>query len=109
LEITSQLAKPRLGRCGESKTLAVLFCDIRDFTNLSQQLSPYDLMFVLNRYFFHMADAIERNGGHIEKFIGDAIMAGFCFYGAPRTPVPAPKNPLGHPPAPGPTDHTNKH
>jgi class 3 adenylate cyclase len=77
LEITSQLAKPRLGRCGETRTIAVLFCDIRDFTNISQQLSPYDLMFTLNRYFFHMADAIERNGGHIEKFIGDAIMAVF--------------------------------
>jgi len=89
LEITSQLAKPRLGRCGESKTLAVLFCDIRDFTNLSQQLSPYDLMFVLNRYFFHMADAIERNGGHIEKFIGDAIMAVFGIDDAPDMPVRA--------------------
>jgi ferredoxin len=75
LEITSQLAKPRLGRCGETKAVAVLFCDIRDFTDLSQHLSPYDLMFVLNRHFFYMADAIERNGGHVEKFIGDAIMA----------------------------------
>src|SRR5262245_50130631 len=56
LEITSQLAKPRLGRSGEIKTIAVLFCDIRDFTSLSQHLSAYDLMFVLNRYFFHMAD-----------------------------------------------------
>jgi hypothetical protein len=44
LEITSQLAKPRLGRCGETKAVAVLFCDIRDFTNLSQHLSPYDLI-----------------------------------------------------------------
>lgn len=77
LEITSQLAKPRLGRSGEVRTIAVLFCDIRGFTDLSQSLSPYDLMYVLNRYFFHMADAIERNGGYIEKFIGDAVMAIF--------------------------------
>ena len=77
LEITSQLAKPRLGRSGEVRTIAVLFCDIRGFTDLSQSLSPYDLMYVLNRYFFQMADAIERNGGHIEKFIGDAVMAIF--------------------------------
>ncbi len=91
LEITSQLAKPRLGRCGETRTIAVLFCDIRDFTNLSQHLSPYDLMFVLNRYFFHMADAIERNGGHIEKFIGDAIMAIFGIDDTPDMPLHAVK------------------
>ena len=89
LEITSQLAKPRLGRCGEVRTIAVLFCDIRDFTTLSQHLSPYDLMFVLNRYFFHMADAIERNGGHVEKFIGDAIMAIFGMDDAPDVPLHA--------------------
>ena len=89
IEITSQLAKPQLGRCGETRTIAVLFCDIRDFTNLSQHLSPYDLMFVLNRYFFHMADAIERNGGHIEKFIGDAIMAIFGVDNTPDVPLHA--------------------
>ena len=89
LEITSQLAKPRLGRCGEVKTIAVLFCDIRDFTNLSQHLSPYDLMFVLNRYFFHMADVIERNGGHVGKFIGDAVMAIFGMDDTPEAPLHA--------------------
>ena len=89
LEITSQLAKPRLGRCGEVRTIAVLFCDIRDFTNLSQHLSPYDLMFMLNRYFFHMADVIERNGGHVEKFIGDAIMAIFGMDDTPDVPLHA--------------------
>jgi class 3 adenylate cyclase/nitrite reductase/ring-hydroxylating ferredoxin subunit len=91
LEITSQLAKPRFGRSGEVRTIAALFCDIRDFTSLSQRLSPYDLMFVLNRYFFQMADAIERNGGHIEKFIGDAIMAIFGLEDAPDFPLRAVK------------------
>ena len=89
LEITSQLAKPHLGRCGEVRTIAVLFCDIRDFTNLSQHLSPYDLMFVLNRYFFHMADVIERNGGHVQKFIGAAIMAVFGMDDSPDVPLHA--------------------
>ena len=46
-------------------------------------------MFVLNRYFFHMADAIERNGGHIEKFIGDAIMAIFGIDDRPDMPLRA--------------------
>ena len=48
-------------------------------------------MFVLNRYFFHMADAIERNGGHIEKFIGDAIMAIFGIDDTPDMPLHAVK------------------
>ena len=91
LGVTSQLAKERLGRCGEAKTIAVLFCDIRDFTNLSQHLSPYDLMFVLNRYFFQMADVIECNGGHVEKFIGDAIMAIFGMDDTPHVPLRAVK------------------
>lgn len=91
LAITSQLAKSSIGRSGEAKTIAVLFCDIREFTNLSQRLSPYDLMYVLNRYFFQMADAIERNGGQVEKFIGDAIMAIFGIDDALDAPLRAVK------------------
>ncbi len=91
LEITSQLAKPHVGRCGEVRTIAVLFCDIRDFTHLSQHLSPYDLMFTLNRYFFQMADVIERNGGQIQKFIGDAVMAIFGMDVTPNAPLHAVK------------------
>ena len=89
IEITSQLAKPHIGRCGEVKTVAVLFCDIRDFTSLSQQLSPYDLMFTLNRYFYQMADVIERNGGQVQKFIGDAVMAIFGMDDKPDAPLRA--------------------
>ena len=91
VEITSQLAKPHLGRCGEVRTVAVLFCDIRDFTDLSQHLSPYDLMFMLNRYFFQIADVIERNGGHVQKFIGDAVMALFGIDDLPDAPLRAVK------------------
>jgi class 3 adenylate cyclase/nitrite reductase/ring-hydroxylating ferredoxin subunit len=89
LEIASQLAKSSLGRCGEVRAIAVLFCDIRDFTRLSQHLSPYDLMFMLNRHFFQMADVIERNGGHVQKFIGDAIMAIFGMDDAADVPLRA--------------------
>jgi nitrite reductase/ring-hydroxylating ferredoxin subunit len=46
-------------------------------------------MFVLNRHFFYMADAIERNGGHVEKFIGDAMMAIFGIDDAPDAPLHA--------------------
>lgn len=77
LEITSQLARKHYGSCGESKDIVVLFCDIRDFTGFSEFLSSYDVMFVLNRYFYQMGEVIERNGGYIDAFIGDEIMALF--------------------------------
>lgn len=77
LEITSQLARKRIGSCGESKHVIVMFCDIRDFTGFSEALSSYDVMFVLNRFFHLMGEVIERNGGYIDNFIGDAIMALF--------------------------------
>lgn len=77
LEITSQLARKHYGSCGESKNIVVLFCDIRDFTGFSEFLSSYDVMFVLNRYFYQMGEIIERNGGYIDAFIGDEIMALF--------------------------------
>ena len=54
-----------------------MFCDIRDFTGFSELLSPYDVMFVLNRFFHQMGEVIERNGGYIDKFIGDGVMALF--------------------------------
>ncbi len=77
LEITSQLARKRLGRCGEAKNVAVLFCDIRGFTALTETLSAYDVIFILNRYFFQVGDVIDRNGGYIVDFYGDGVMALF--------------------------------
>jgi len=57
--------------------LAVMFCDIRGFTSLSEQMSPQQLMNFLNAYFLRMNAPIHDNNGFIDKFIGDAIMALF--------------------------------
>ena len=57
--------------------VAILFCDIRGFTGLSEQMSPQELMRFLNSYFLRMNDPIHLNRGFIDKFIGDAIMALF--------------------------------
>lgn len=89
IEITSQLGRDRLGRCGESKAIAVLFCDIRDFTAFSQTLSSYDVMFVLNRYFQQVGEIIERNKGYIDSFIGDEVMALFGIDDDPHAPLRA--------------------
>jgi adenylate cyclase len=62
---------------GAEREIAILFGDIRAFTQLSEHKLPYDLVFLLNRYFAEMGHAVEAAGGHIDKFIGDGVMALF--------------------------------
>jgi adenylate cyclase len=58
-------------------TLAVLFSDIRGFTTFAESQLPYDVVHILNRYFHAMGGAIQDNGGYIDKYMGDGIMALF--------------------------------
>lgn len=81
-EILSGKIKPGLG--GERLHAAVLFADIRNFTTRSESMSPEGTIELLNGYFTEMTAAIQKNGGMIDKFIGDGIMASF---GAPQ-PLP---------------------
>jgi len=62
---------------GREKTIAILFADLRAFTRFSETKLPYDVVFVINQYFRHMGEAIEKSGGHLDKFIGDGVMALF--------------------------------
>jgi adenylate cyclase len=62
---------------GSEREIAILFADLRGFTQLAEDKLPYDLVFLLNRYFGEMGHAVEEAGGHIDKFIGDGIMALF--------------------------------
>ncbi len=62
---------------GQSLPATVLFSDIRSFTTLSEQLGPQGTVAFLNEYFELMVECIQREGGMLDKFIGDAIMAGF--------------------------------
>ena len=64
-------------RWGVERRITVMFADLRSFTNLAERLYPYDSVFLLNRYFEIMSQAIERHGGEIDKFLGDGIMALF--------------------------------
>ena len=77
LLITSQLDRAVASRAGEAKNVTIFFSDIADFTSLSERLSAYDVMYLLNRYFVQVGEIIERNGGYIDKFIGDGLMAIF--------------------------------
>lgn len=65
-----------LGYADEDE-VAILFCDIRGFTGLSEKMVPHQLMSFLNSYFLRMNEPIHQNHGFIDKFIGDAIMALF--------------------------------
>jgi class 3 adenylate cyclase len=65
---------------GEQKEMTVLFCDLRGFTSLAEQLPPKFLIQLLNQYFDEMSQIIINHEGTIDKYMGDAIMA---FWGAP--------------------------
>lgn len=62
---------------GESKDIAVLFVDIRGFTTLSESLEPEQIVGMLNEYLALTTECIFKNGGTLDKFIGDATMAIF--------------------------------
>src|SRR5207237_4648780 len=61
----------------QRKTVTVLFCDVTGSTALGEKLDPERLRALLARYFERMKGIVERHGGSVEKFIGDAVMAVF--------------------------------
>ena len=65
---------------GKALNMTVLFCDICDFTTISEKLSPNKLKELLNIFFTHMTKIIFEQKGTIDKYVGDMVMA---FWGAP--------------------------
>lgn len=63
------------------KTVTVLFCDVVGSTELGERIDPEPLRRLMGRYYEQMRAVIERHGGTVEKFVGDAVMAVF---GVPR-------------------------
>ncbi|MCE5250904.1 GAF domain-containing protein [bacterium] len=62
---------------GKSTVVTVLFSDIRSFTTLTEELGAQGTVSLLNEYFTIMVDCVLREGGMLDKFIGDALMAAF--------------------------------
>lgn len=70
----------KLSLGGETKEITIFFSDIRNFTTISESLTPTALVALINRYFTPMTDIVLKSGGLLDKYIGDAIMA---FFNAP--------------------------
>ena len=77
LRIANQLQRHAASRTGEVKPVVLFFSDVAGFTSFSGTLTPYDVMYLLNRYFAQVGELIERNDGYIDKFVGDGLMAIF--------------------------------
>jgi class 3 adenylate cyclase len=79
------LQRPDLsGQEGDRRVVTVFFSDIEGFTSISERLTPSGLVKVINTYFTMMSEPITTNGGIIDKFIGDGIMA---FWAPPFVPA----------------------
>jgi adenylate cyclase len=70
----------QLQRGGELRAATVVFADIRGFTTMSEQMTPQEVVALLNEYFELMVDVIFKHNGMLDKFVGDELMA---VWGAP--------------------------
>jgi adenylate cyclase len=79
--VAEDLISNDIGVGGQNKEVVVFFSDIRGFTSFSEKRNPEEVVAMLNEYFGVMVGIINRHGGVVDKFIGDAIMA---IWGAPK-------------------------
>ena len=79
IPVYTQAASP-----GREREIVVFFCDLRHFTSLTESRLPFDIVFLLNRYFAIVGRIIEENGGRMDKFIGDGAMALFGLRTTPK-------------------------
>jgi len=87
--VTEDLLKGNLELGGSKKVVTVFFSDVRDFTKFSEGHTPEQVVEMLNEYFQIMVAIINKHGGVVDKFIGDAIMA---VWGAPNGSARDPQN-----------------
>ena len=78
-EVAEELLKrPEASRLGgEKRKVAILFSDLRNFTPLSESLTPEQTIQILNRYFSRMIEVVQRHKGIIVDFLGDALLVFF--------------------------------
>jgi adenylate cyclase len=77
-QLVEASSAPALG--GEQRTVSILFLDIEGFTAIAETMEPEETAALLNRCFDRLGEIIERHQGHIDKFVGDGLIA---IFGAP--------------------------
>lgn len=81
-DVAEEILKSNIHLGGEDRVVTILFCDIRNFTSITEHYTPQETISMLNEFMTKMTRVIEGEGGVIDKYIGDEIMA---LYGAPVT------------------------
>lgn len=80
--IAQKAASGQLSLGGENRDATIFFSDIRSFTAMSEKMQPNEVVEFLNAYMTKMVDCVNKTGGVVDKYIGDAIMA---VWGAPES------------------------
>jgi class 3 adenylate cyclase len=81
-DIAEELLKGEVKLGGEKREVSVLFADITGFTTITDGMSPPDVIALLNECMERLTDVVEREGGVVDKYVGDQVMA---LFGAPVT------------------------
>ena len=81
-EVVTEILKDpeKIVLTGERREVTVLFCDVRNFTSISERLAPEEVVSLLNAFYTLMIDTTFKHDGTLDKFLGDGVMAVF---GAP--------------------------
>jgi adenylate cyclase len=85
--ILSGGSSPNWGMRAEEVEVTVLFCDMAGFTARTENMEPHDVLVLLNRCFSRMTEVVQEQGGTVDKYIGDCLMAVF------GAPFPQPDHP----------------
>lgn len=87
-EIAEEMVEGNITLGGENRVVTTLFADIRGFTSVTEGMEPQEVIAMLNHFMGHAAEAVDAEGGVVDKYVGDQIMA---LFGAP---VSRPDDPL---------------